>query len=232
MYSGLTTLYHKSTNPHIMKTYSRILGVLNLVIVLSAIVFLIFVSVEGSSNDRVVSVALFIPVFLLLHFLILNKFGFNYNDESKDKYRNVLRVSSLLTLTLFFFPLRYVYETYKENDRIEELSNKFKVSQDWGKATTAYQGTGGLKTKYIDGNMHYLLQVTSKKLLEKGLYGVTLKLLDEDGFLIEETYITEYTIVTDDGTPLGINVNSSIGMSVDDYSKIGGYGISVSTNKD
>ena len=99
-----------------MKIYIKILGILSLVTILAVIIFLSIISLESKENDRLLSISLFIPTYFILHFLIINRFGFNFKQEEDGKFNKLfITISIFSILFLFLLPVNFAFNHFKES---------------------------------------------------------------------------------------------------------------------
>ena len=137
-----------------MKIYIKILGILSLVTILAVIIFLSIISLESKENDRLLSISLFIPTYFILHFLIINRFGFNFKQEEDGKFNKLfITISIFSILFLFLLPVNFAFNHFKEENFKRKLELEFDEMKDWGEDITAYGYIGQLKTKYHKGEI-------------------------------------------------------------------------------
>lgn len=212
-----------------MKVYSKILGILSGIILFILFVLCIYLLLYESNNstDKIIALSLLIPIYIVLHFLIIHRFGFNLNDEYTSRQRTVILVITIISFGfLFTIPTR----EYLKANRLSVDETNFAVMKDWGKDSAAFNYNGHLKTKYIDRKIFYQLIVKSNIPFKPTLTGFKIQLLDADGFLIEEISITDYSNIVRGDTPYGIQSNANTYMDIKDYHRMGDWNLLVTTS--
>ena len=211
-----------------MKAYIKILGVLSGVIVIGVIGLIMYglLYESGSSSDKIIFLSFLFPCYVLLHFIILHRFGFSINaDYTTNQKRTILIITVISFAFLFTIPLmEYISAT-----ELSRQEKKFEETKNWSTDTTAYDYWGSLKTKYFEGKIYYQLVVQSTKPFRASLTGFTIHLLDKDGFLIEEIKITKYSTRIDKEREqtFGIESNANEYMDMEDYAIIGDWDLLV-----
>ena len=205
-----------------MKTYIKVLGILSLLTTLTITGFLTVITIKEDGDSRLIAIALFIPLYFIFHFLIANRFGFNYKQEDSKSLSKLFIISSIASLLiLLIVPMQFAVRALKQTNKEKKLVLEFSEMKDWGVDSTAYSYYGKLRTKYFENDIMYQLNVKSEKPFKTNLTGFEIELLDKDGFKIKKISITDYSrSVTDDGKVYGISANSNSYMSIEDYSRI------------
>lgn len=199
-----------------MKTYSKILGVLSGIIVLALFGLLIYILiVETKSESNVISILiLLLPVYILGHFLIIHRFGFNLNTEYTNGQRTTIVVTSIIALLISITPILFAFNKMEEK-------RSFQVMKDMGLDYTAYNYNGHLKIKYVDRQIFYIIHISSSASFDDNIPTFTINLLDKDGFLITEFAIIKYTrVFGEDNKFIGIESNTNAYMDIEEYSRI------------
>jgi hypothetical protein len=80
-----------------MKLYKKILGIISISISLIGFGILVFVLIDGSDSDRVPALLLFIPVYILTHYTVLTRFGFE-NVSEKNSKLSIIGTAIILVL--------------------------------------------------------------------------------------------------------------------------------------
>lgn len=214
-----------------MKNYIKILGILSLLTTISVIATLTIFIIEEEGDDRLIGIALFIPVYFILHFLIANRFGLNYKQEESKILNKLFLISSIASfLILLFVPFRFAIQEIVLANKHQKLEVEYSKMKDWRIDTTAYSYNGKLRTKYFENDIMYQLDVESELPFKHDLVGFTIELLDNEGFKIKDISITNYSQSVDlDGKVYGISANSVSYMSIEDYSRIGDWNLLVNT---
>ncbi|MBT1711242.1 hypothetical protein KK062_23560 [Fulvivirgaceae bacterium PWU5] len=168
-----------------MKIYSRILGILGFLIVISsAITAAYFLNFENIDMESRVGLSIsFIPIYIFGHFIILHRFGFHHNAEYSDiQKRKILGTSlSLFGLLVAISLLQIINQL-----QVEKL-------RTWPEDSIAYGFTGELKTKYIEKDLYCQLTITRKQPFSRDSLEFIINLLDSDGFLITSIEPENYT---------------------------------------
>lgn len=214
-----------------MKTYIKVLGILSLLTTLTITGILAVITIEEDGDDRLIAIALFIPLYFIFHFLIANRFGFNYKQEDSKSLSKLFIISSIASfLILLFVPMHFAVRELKQSNKEKKLELEFSEMKDWGVDTTAYSYYGKLRTKYFENDIMYQLNVKSEKPFKTNLTGFKIELLDKDGFKIKKISINDYSrSVDDDNNVYGISSNSNSYMPIEDYSRIENWTLLVTT---
>jgi hypothetical protein len=211
-----------------MKLYSKILGILSGIIVLSLLGLIVYLLLFESNNstEKIIALSLLIPIYILFHFLIIHRFGFSLNNQYTKQQRTVILA---ITIISFSFLFTISLKAYLEANRLSREEKLFEEMKDWGTDSTAFHYYGHLKTKYVDKKIFYQLSVRSKIPFTSSLTGFIIHLLDKDGFLIDEISITDYSNLVDEDKTFGIQSNSNKYIDLKDYSRIGKWNLLVTT---
>lgn len=204
-----------------MKLYKKIIGILTLLISLVGFGILIFILIDGSDSDRVPALLLFIPAYIILHFAVMTRFGFENTSEKSSKI-TLIGTTAILVLILIF-PFRYGIEYYQSRKVEKELN----VLKDWGNdenLTTGIQGL--LRTKFESKEILYQLELKGNKESYSNLDAVTIQLEDKDRFIVDEikipfdgsANISSYSYENNDS--LSLTVKGSSYLNSEDYQKI------------
>jgi len=222
-----------------MKTYKRILGISSLIIVLSCTVALINLKFQNEI-EWLTFFALLLPVYIIIHYLISSKFGFNETDKKQPFFI----ISSIVSIVaLIIIPLSiYIADareqrTIKENERIKqnELSEtleKLKLPIDLGKDTTVYNIECQLKTRYSNENLEYIFSAKYLKNERPKIEAFLIELKDSSGFVISEILIDSWTNIldSDSKTQKGYTENNKIGFEdFKEYQRINTFDVAIRT---
>jgi hypothetical protein len=225
-----------------MKTYIRILGILIFLMSLFFLGLFIYNAIDASTSKyKLISLSGLLPVYIVIHFIIIHRFGFNLHAEYTSKQKNSILVTSII---LFIFLLSILawqainVVTLERQEAIdtkeyEELKSRLSQLRTWELQTTAYGYVGELKTKYSDGTLYYQLNVRSKNPFNPNLTGFTINFLDSDGFLIRSIQITEYSVMVDKDKIYGVASNSNTDIfsyEADEVDRIANWKLLVQTN--
>ena len=181
---------------------------------------------DNDSGAKLIALSFLLPVYVLLHFLIIHRFGFNLNVEYTLAQKNAILVISIVA---FAFLLSMPLRAYFKANELASRERNLEEVRDLGSDSTAFNYFGQLKTKYADRKIYYQLSINSKIPFKSTLTGFSVQLLDKDGFLIEEIAITDYSIHVEDDQTHGIRSNASHYMDLDNYSRIGKWNLLVKT---
>jgi hypothetical protein len=216
-----------------MKTYRKLLGILSMIFLVIAIIFLLYLLITESGDDRIISIILFIPAYVLVHYIILTKFGFNYNSEKNNVYYLLTGISIILLLSIF--PLRLGFDHFQDKKEIknQELSKKaiiekraeIKEWRDDENLTTKI--IGELKTKYESGKIYYQLKLKGTKESYSNLQMMLIQFEDKDEFIVEKIEIpfSESSNITsfESNDSLYLEIKSSDFFEDIDYDKINNW---------
>ena len=200
-----------------MKTYKRILGITSLIIVLSCTMVLINLKFQNDI-EWLTFFAILIPIYVIIHYLISSKFGF---DETDNKQSFFIITSGVSFIALIIIPLSIYFvdtneqRTIEENERIKqnELSEtleKLKAPIDLGKDTTIYNIECQLKTRYANEYLEYIFSAEYLKKERPKIEAFIVELKDSSGFVISKISIDSWTniIDSDSKTQIGFTKNS------------------------
>ena len=202
-----------------MKLYKKILGISSLVISLIGLGVLVFILIDGSEYDKISALFLMIPVYIVFHYTVLTKLGFDI-DAEKNSRINLIGTIVILVLTLIF-PFRYGIEFYKTKAIEKTLSEP----KDWGSDDNITTGViGSLRTKYESNEIFYQLYLSGLKDSYFNLESFTIQLEDEDQFIINKIKIplkgSTNINSLERNDSLSLTVKGSSYLNSDDYQKI------------
>ncbi|MEQ9216642.1 MAG: hypothetical protein RLO17_01280 [Cyclobacteriaceae bacterium] len=214
-----------------MKTYSRILGIISFLTCLGLLglwIFGFFQLMEDDPEELWILLLLAIPLYTLIHFIIIHRFGFNLNIEFTKSQKVSTLVLIIIFSCIFIFMLPSGVKKFNRTVTLEqELSKAVQFRSD----TTAYGYIGHLTTKYIDGKILYQFYVRSEKEFKPTLTGFSINFVDEDGFLIDNIRITDYSKNVDNNDRVfGLTSNSSEYFTIGDYKRIADWDLAVTTS--
>lgn len=202
-----------------MMLYSKILGTVSFVTCLGFFGLLIFVFTEADVKDYWMPLLLSIPLYAFVHFIIIHRFGFNYKAEfTKPQRLSILILSIIFSGTFLFLILPNINRFNREMNLEKDLA----LAKTWSMDTTAFDFTGRLITKYVEGKILFQLDVSSPIPFNPVLNSFRIHFFDVDGFYIDEIKITNFTQSPDDnGNVIGISSNSSEQMIRENYERLG-----------
>jgi len=172
---------------------------------------------DYNAEKRVILLIGLIPVYIVIHFTVIHRFGFNLNLEFTAKQRNTVLVTSLIIfgilLPLIGWQISETIALFKqekiEEKQSEELYSHLSQLRTFDKQMTAYGFEGELQTKLSDEHsLLYKLKINSKKPFNPDLVSFTIEFHDKDGFLIKSINIKDYTRIVDGDKVFGIVSNS------------------------
>lgn len=209
-----------------MQTYIKIIGVIGSIIllVLSGIVITIALGElgKGQYNEAFLILLMLIPIYVLSHFLIAYKFGFN--SDVKHPNSNILIIGSVLTFLVVLTPHIIGIVKQAEENSLSDL-------KDLGTDSAAYDYYGNLKVKYIENQLHYKAEIFSKGKFNakraKEFYSI--KLLDFDGFLISKLELKDRERITSNNETIGASFESKSDFNLNDYNRIGQWKLEVNS---
>jgi hypothetical protein len=214
-----------------MKTYSRILGIISFVTCLGLLglwIFGLFQLMEDDPEELWILLLLAIPLYTLIHFVILHRFGFNYKAEFTKSQKFSTLVLAIIFSCIFIFMLP---SGVKKFNRTVTLEQELSKAVQWKSDTTAYRYVGHLTTKYIDGKILYQFNVRSETEFKPTLTGFSIDFVDSDGFLIDNIQITDYSKNVDNNDKvLGLTSNGSENFSISDYERIADWNLMVTAS--
>lgn len=213
-----------------MKVYIRILGIVSFVSLLGLLglwVFGLFELMEDEPESLWILILLAIPLYSFIHFTILHRFGFNYNAEYSRPQKVSILVLAILFACIFLIMIPPNVKRFHKAITLEEELSK---AIEWESDRTAYGYVGFLTTKHIDGDLLYQFQARSEKEFKPTLTAFIINFLDEDGFLIDEIEIKNFSkSVDNDGRVFGISSNSSEYFPAKKYNRIRDWDLLIRT---
>ncbi len=201
-----------------MKFYSKLLGTLVLLTSLLALVILCNSFFNDKINKTYFGLGL-MGIYFIIHFAVLNRFGFKETDISIKSIKALLFTSSILFIILSMGILIPFVQEHNRKSKIELLS----TMKDFGKDENISTGTfGSLKTKYENDKLYYQVNLDIPKKQLDSIADFSIQLLDLDGFVISEfNLLTSNNFSSaDKGNILQLHINDNLKFSVQDYSKI------------
>jgi len=202
-----------------MKIYSRILGILTFLIALFFLgVLFYFIFFEASkSQEKLIALIGLIPIYIVMHFTIIHRFGFNLDTEFSVNQRKIILSTSLILfgilLLTVIWQLTEIASLQKQEAQnkkeLEELLSSLAKLRTWDKVTTAYGYEGNLKTKFENEKLYYQLNVKSISPFNPGLVGFTINFLDKDGFLLKSLEVSDFSVMVNKDKVYGISSNST-----------------------
>jgi hypothetical protein len=216
-----------------MNIYRKILGILSMVFLTIATIFLIYLMINQYGDNREIIISLFIPIYVIIHYIILTKFGFNMNTNNENVYN--LITSIIIIIVLLVFPVRVgieYFQTKKNNEKSEyfknEITEKRKKLKVWKNDVNITKNISGeLKTKYEFGKIFYQLKI---KGLKKSIYELSMVFIqfeDKDDFIINTIRIplnTDSNITSmESNDSLFLEINSAEEFNDIEYDKISSW---------
>lgn len=204
-----------------MKIYSRILGIITFLIALFFLgVLIYYVLFEADeSTEKLVALIGLIPIYIVLHFVIIHRFGFNLKLEYSAKQSGGILITSLILFVILLSLVGWQISaavTLRKQEEIsrkesEELYAHLSSLRTFDKQSTAYGFEGELQTKLTtDNSLLYKLRIVSKRPFNPEVVRFTIEFHDKDGFLILSHKIEEYSRVAEGDKIVGIVSNSKI----------------------
>ncbi|MFH0761099.1 MAG: hypothetical protein V2A67_06315 [Bacteroidota bacterium] len=146
-------------------------------------------------DDRIISIILFIPAYVIIHYIILTKFGFNKESKKDNVY--YLLAGILIILVLLIFPVRIGFEYFqnkreKENQELlkKEMVEKRGEIKNWrDDENRTTKIIGELKTKFEFGKIYYQLKLKGLKKSYSELEMMIIQFEDKDEFIINNIEI-------------------------------------------
>jgi len=222
-----------------MKRYKGILGISSLIIVSSCTVALINLKFQNDI-EWLTFFALLLPIYVIIHYLISSKFGFNETDKKQPFFI----ISSIVSIIAFIIiPLSIYFadtseqRSMKENERIKqnELSKtieKLKLPIDFGKDTTLYNIECQLKTRYANENLEYIFIAKYLKDEKPKIESFIIELKDSSGFVISEILVDSWKNIIDSDSKIqkGFTENNKIGFDdFKEYQRINTFDVGIIT---
>lgn len=220
-----------------MKTYKRILGIASSIIVLSCTVALINQKFQNEI-EWLTFFTLLLPIYIIIHYLISTKFGFNQIDKKQPFFI----ISSIVSIVAMMIIPLSIYiadvceqQTIKENERIKEneiseILEKLKTPIDLGKDTAIYNIECQLKTRYSNKNLEYIFSAKYLKNVRPEIEAFIIELKDSSGFVISEILIDSWSNVldSDSKTQKGYAENNKIEFNdFKEYQRINSFDVAI-----
>jgi hypothetical protein len=203
-----------------MKLYLKILGILCL---LFAIVALVFIIIDFVNYEDIEIFILVIPLYVLLHYLLLTKLGFTSDFKIKSKLFSVITIISFIVFICL--PLIYIGKDVSNKKMIEELKVP-KILTD----TTLYDIDCLIKTRYDNKNLDYLFRAEYIKEDIPTIKAYHVSFIDKDGFVVYEIKIDEWIKKLDVKTNNigGCRANGKFKLDSKEYARIADVDIAIS----
>jgi hypothetical protein len=202
-----------------MKIYSRILGIITFLIALFFLGLLIYLLIFEfkDSNEKLIGLTGLIPIYVVVHFVILHRFGFDLKTEYSTKQSRSILITSTILFAILLSLIGWQISDAVKAHKLEEISKKeteelyshLSKLRTFEKQTTAYGFEGELQTKLsTDNSLLYKLKIKSKKPFNPELVTFIIEFHDKDGFLIKTIIIEDYSRIIEDDKVYGIVSNS------------------------
>lgn len=199
-----------------MKLYSKLLGIFSLLIALAALTILSYCLFNESINITYFCIGL-LGLYFVIHFAILNRFGFKETEVSNRSIKGLLFTSSILFIILSIGVLTPLIQEHNRKYQIEILSKL----KDFGKDENVSTETiGTLKTKYENDKLYYQVTLNIPKKQLDSIVDFSIQLLDVDGFVISNFTPSDNGTSDDKENFLQITINDNLNFSVNNYQKI------------
>lgn len=223
-----------------MNTLKKILGISSLVIMIAVLLYLVKL-LYSDEIEWISFLALLIPCYVIFHYLISTKLGFDESNVYKQRFYVIGLIFSFILLVLIPFTV-YFFEQKEAEELAEiqrqkeiEYQNKIqslKEPKDLGKDTTVFNIECSLKTRFIDEKLEYIFTAKYLKERKPEIRSFTIKLLEEYGFVVEKIVISDWTRMLDPDSEIlrGYGKRGSIPFeNIDKYGKITSYEVSIIT---
>lgn len=199
-----------------MKFYSKLLGIFSLLTALVALTILSY-SLFNESINKIYFILGILGVYFIIHFAILNRFGFKETDISTKSIKGLLYTSSILFIILSTCVLIPLVQEHNRKSKIEILSKL----KDFGKDKNVSTGTiGTLKTKYENDKLYYQVNLDIPKKQLDSIVDFSIQLLDNEGFVISNFTTSDNVTSEEKGNFLQVSINDNLIFSVQNYQKI------------
>jgi hypothetical protein len=210
-----------------MTKFTKASGIIGLIIIIISIVFIPIAYFKANHDEGKLWIAfLLFPVYFLAHFFVRFKFGFITGlpiDLKLEKMLNRISwiIMGLILIIVVLLPISYVIRKNTEAN----LTEKYSGLKTWSPDTSSFGQIAKLRTKFIEDRLHYEFTVeidSTNRYRLNNIYQITIKFLDNDGFLLEEIALFKFNlnrIVDSNGNLIGYRSNSNKNINISDYSK-------------
>ena len=206
-----------------MKFFSQLLGICTMLTALVAFTIRCRSLFTENINKTYFSIVL-LGLYSIIHFTILNRFGFKEIDISSKSIKGLLFTSSILFIILSIGAIIPMLQEYNRKSKVEILS---KV-KDFGKDENVTTGTiGELKTKYQNDKLYYQVTLHIPEEQLDSIIDFSIQLLDIDGFVISSFTTSDNAASDERGKMLLLTINDNFNYSVQNYQKIAKWGLIV-----
>ncbi len=229
----------------IMKSYRKFLGIFSFACILATLIFA-FVSAIIGDIDWWIFFVLLIPIYLVIHFIILHKFGFSSISEKKQPFYFISSIISIITLIIIPLAVYITSNNEKKQAHLEseqskkqkELAyysrtSKLAEPRDLGKFITVYNLKCSLKIRLTDGRLDYIFNADYLKTDNTKISSFTITFFEKNGFEVGDIIISNYTRIWDSDHKLLTGYRaygSNDWYGTDKYEQIKSYQVSVTSS--
>lgn len=214
---------------------TKISGLIGGLLIIACLLGLILSFSEASGDEQILFMLLLIPLFFVSQFYIRFRFGFTAAEHAGQFINKVLDVGAVVVLVLLLGSGVYFITSYLLKQQQERtLLAKYSRLKVWDDSTLPYRLKAKLETKFEQDYMRYKLAVEADStnryhLNDRNIY--VLHFYDKDGFLLQETRITNFTEVLDgQGLVKAHLVNATAYFDIKDFAKADSWDLSMARN--
>jgi hypothetical protein len=218
-----------------MNKFTKISGLIGGLLIIACLLGLIFAFSEASGDEQILLMFLLIPLFFVSHFYIRFRFGFTAEAAGSRFIQKTLDVGAVLVLVLILGSGVYFITSYLLEQRHDRaLAAKYSRLKVWEENTLAFKLRARLETKYDVDYVRYKLTVEADstnryRLQDRNVY--VLNFYDKDGFLLQETRITNFTEILDDqGLVSAHVVNATAYFDIKSFAKVDSWDLALVRN--
>jgi hypothetical protein len=208
-----------------MTKFTKASGIIGFITIIISIIFILIAFFDSNQDEEKLILALLLfPIYFLAHFFVRFKFGFVSGlpiDLKLEKILNLITwiIIGLILMIVVLLPMSYIIRKNTEAN----LEEKYSGLKTWRPDTLSFGQIARLRTKFIEGSLHYEFTVEFNSNHQYRLNNIkeyTIQFLDDEGFLLDEMTLTNLTkIVDSDGNLIGYRSKSNQYISILDYSK-------------
>jgi hypothetical protein len=215
-----------------MKTYKKILGIVSALIVASLTVLLVVDFIDEYYN-WLEFFGLLVPIYIVGHYLIATKFGFEIGDNTKKSF---FVVSSSVSIVLFILiPLTLFYLQNKEDKQEQARLEILKQPKVFANDTALYGIIYEFKTRYENENIDYVFRaIYPKSTKVPDITEYVIDLQDSSGFQVDKISINEWANLWDDKQDGRLGVSKAGKHSLpekDKYERIHSFSVGIKSSR-
>ncbi|MEY3984130.1 MAG: hypothetical protein RL160_1689 [Bacteroidota bacterium] len=213
-----------------MNKFTKISGIIGALIILAGVLLVLVNLVESNTEDRLILLALLLPLFFVSQFYIRYRFGFTAEDiPRRGVDRFIDRIAVVLMLVIVGSGLFFTATYFLDRKHEKELKAQCSGYKKWVSDTMAYNLIARLETKYDGMMLQYKLAIQSDSTNRFRLrddISYVLNFYDKEGFSVAQIRCARSVNISNAmGQVVGHSLNREQFMDVETYAKISNWDI-------